>query len=247
MKKQVLLITLCLFFSMVTNALSADVIKISYPFAFKDRFQPGVKHLGFTEGDVLQLGCFIKSTASPIKEVTFKNLDTGLVLTATSGNIEATMAGMYVVLPLPPFKPDKHMGVWEVRVKDEEGNEAKDKTHKLDIKGTMPYLKGLKASGNPLAPMITWTAPNKKDIPKGVRVRYRVRLLRSATDRLYRSDYTNEPRFQVPEGEIKAEDLSKVYVRVECYGYDKNDKVHPMTLELSSQTFMPLKKALGKQ
>ena len=111
----------------------------------------------------------------------------------------------------------------------------------------MPYLEGVKASGNPLAPMITWSAPNEKDIPQGVKVRYRVRLLKDFTDQFYKSSIASGTNIQLPNGVIRSEDLSKIYVRVECQGWDKNDFEHPLPLELQSQTFMPLKEALGKQ
>ena len=43
---------------------------------------------------------------------------------------------------------------------------------------------------------------------------------------------------------IKDEDLSKIYVRVECQGLDKHNKEHPLPLNLQSQTFMTLEEAL---
>jgi len=247
MKRKVVLLTLCLFFAMVTNALSADKIIIKIPFAFKDRFQAGSQQLGFPEGNVLQVGCLIKPAGSPIKEVTTKNLDTGLVLTASPVNIGNIWSGLYMVSPMPSFDPSKHMGVWEIRVKDEKGNEATAKTHKLNIVGEMPYLEGVKASGNPLAPMITWSAPNEKDIPQGAKVRYQVRLLKDFENQFYKSKHTSDTKYQIPEGLIKSEDLSKIYIRVTTQGYDKNDLEHPLPLELRSQTFIPLKEALGKQ
>ena len=246
MKRTIVLLTLCLFYAMVTNALSADFI-ISMPFAFKDRFPPGLQQLGFPEGDVLQLGCFIKPADSPIKEVTIKNLDTGLVLTATSMTSGDILSGLYMVYPMPSFDLNRHMGVWEIRVIDEKGNEETAKTHKLDIKGEMPYIEGLKASGNPLAPTITWSAPNEKDIPQGAAVRYSVRLLTDGDHQIYRSRPSSLTIHHIPEGVIKSEDLSKIYVRVQCQGWDKNDHEHTFPLELQSQTFMPLKEALGKQ
>ena len=242
------LLTLCLFFVMVTNALSVDFI-ISMPFAFKDRFPPGSQQLGFPEGDVLQVGCFIRPADSLIKEVTIKNIDTGLVLKATSETRGDILSGLYHVMPMPPFDPSKHMGVWEIRVKDEKGNEETAKTHKLDMKGEMPYLEGLKASGNPLAPTITWSAPSEKDIPQGVKVSYSVRLLKDSNNQFYRSGFvpgvlTGHP---IPEGVIKSEDLSKIYIRFQCQGWDKNDHEHSFPLELQSQTILPLKEILEKQ
>jgi hypothetical protein len=59
------------------------------------------------------------------------------------------------------------------------------KAHKLDMKKEMPYLEGLKASGNPLAPTITWSAPSEKNIPQGAEVRYCIRLLKDANNHFY--------------------------------------------------------------
>jgi hypothetical protein len=245
MKKIVVLLTLCLFVAMVTNALpEEDKINIQMSWAFMNRFQAGSQQLGFPEGNVLQVGCLIKPAGSPIKEVTVKNLDTGLVLTVPSVNVGNIWSGLYEA-PWRPFDPSKHMGVWEFRVKDEKGNEATAKTHKLDMKGEMPYLEDLKASGNPLAPLISWSAPNEKDIPQGAGVRYRVRLLKDMNNQFYKSKIITNTTHQIPEGTIKTEDLSKIYVRVECQGWAKNDKEHPLPLELQSQTFMTLKEALG--
>ena len=148
---------------------------------------------------------------------------------------------------MPPFDPDKHMGVWEIRVKDEKGNEATAKTHRLSMKGEMPYVEGLKASGNPLAPTLTWAAPSVKGIPASCAIRYQVRLLKDIMNQFYKSKPTADTTYQIPEGVIKSEDLSKIYVRIDTQGWDKTDSEHPIPLELKSQTFMSLEEALGKQ
>jgi hypothetical protein len=243
MKKKAILLTLCLFFSMVVNAFSAYKITIRYPFAFRDRFQASSQQLGFPEGNVLQLGCFIEPADSPIKEVTIKNLDTGLILTATPANLDVIMSGLYYVQPMPPFDSEKHMGVWEIMVKDEKGNEATAKTHKMDINGEMPYVEGLKASGDPLAPVITWSPP--KNIPEGIQVRYRVRLLKDANNQFYISSDIFDTTYKIPQSLIKSDDLSNIYIRIECRGFDKND-FHSVPIEFQSETFMHLKEALGK-
>jgi hypothetical protein len=246
MKKILFFLSLCLFVGMVTNALSEDKIYFPLTWAFVNRFQPGSQQLGAPEGNVIQVGCMIKPADSPIKEVTVKNLDSGLVLTAPPVNVGKIWSGVYEI-PLPPFDPSKHTGVWEIRAIDEKGNEATINTHKLDMKGEMPYLEGLKASGNPLAPTISWSAPNEKDIPQGAEVKYRVRLLKDMNNQFYKSQIITNTSFQIPEGNIKSEELSEIYVRVECQGWDKNEKEHAVPIELMSQTFIPLKEALGKQ
>lgn len=246
MKRKAIAVVLFLFFSLVTNALSAEEkLNIKMSWAFMNRFQAGSQQLGFPEGNVIQVGCLVEPAGSPIKEVTVKNLDSGLFLTAPPVNVGDIWSGLYEI-PLPPFDPSKHMGVWEIRVIDEKGNEATAKTAKLSLKGEMPYLKGLKASGNRLAPMISWSPPDEKDIPQGAEVRYRVRLLKDMYNQFYMSKIISDTSHQIPEGTIKDEDLSKVYVRVECQGWDKNNKEHPLPLSLESQTFMSLEEALGK-
>jgi hypothetical protein len=247
MKQKAVLLTLCLIFAIVSNALAADKIIIKLPFAFQDRFQEGSQKLGFPEGNILQAGCLIKPAGSPIKEVTIKNLDTGLVLTASPQKIGGIYRGLYLVYPMPSFDPDKHMGVWEILVKDEKGNEATAKTHRLSMRGEMPYVEGLKASGNPLAPTLTWKAPTANDIPASCAIRYQVRLLKNSDTQFHRSEGNADTKYQIPEGVIKSEDLSKIYVRIDTQGYDKTDSEHPLPLELKSQTFMSLEEALGKQ
>jgi len=161
------------------------VIKMS--FAFQDRFQEGSQQLCFAEGSVLQVGCQVESAGAPIKEVIVENLDTGLVLTASPLDVGDIWSGLYVVSPLPSFDPSKHMGVWKILVKDEKGNEATAKTHRLNMKGELPYVEGLKASGNPLAPTLTWTAHGKKDIPPNCAIRYQVRLLNDVETQFHKS------------------------------------------------------------
>lgn len=224
-----------------------DEILIKMPFAYQDRFQDGSQQLGFPKGIVLQVGCHIKPSGSPIKEVTVKNLDTGLVLTASPLNVGSIFRGLYLVYPNPPFNPSQHLGVWEILVKDEKGNEATAKTHRLSVKGVMPYVEGLKASGNPIAPTITWKALSKKDIPPSCAIRYQVRLLKNIETQFHKSSVIADTKYQIPEGVIKSEDLSKIYVRIDTQGYDKTDPNHPFALELKSQTFMSLEEALGKQ
>ena len=216
--------------------------------SFKDRFPDNAEKLGFQAGNLFQAGALVTPAGSPIKEVTVKNLDTGLVLKASAApDLNKLFPGIYMVEPMPPFDPSKHMGVWEIRAVDEKGREAVAKTHRMDKDGDMPFVEELKASGDPLAPTISWKAPNEKDIPKGVTVEYRVRLLKDSYNQLYRSPQSmSNTQHQIPEGKIKSEDLSDIYVRVECSGLDKDDSDHPVALELRSETIKPLKDALGK-
>ena len=220
---------------------------IEIPFAFKDRFPDNSKQIDFPPGNYFQVGALVTPADSPIKEVTVKNLDTGLVLkTSAAPDLNKLFPGIYTVDPMPTFDPSKHKGVWEIRAVDEKGREAVAKTHRMDKDGDMPFLEELKASGDPLAPVISWKAPNEKDIPKGVSLEYRVRLLKDIYNQLYRSESLTNTQHQIPEGKIKSEDLSDIYVRVECSGLDKDDSDHPVALELRSETIKSLKDALGK-
>ena len=185
---------------------------------------------------------------SPITEATARNLDTGLVLKLTSkqtGTIYTDI--LFLHWPFPPFDPTIHKGVWEIRVKDEKGNEAVAKTHRLDKVGTMPYVKNIKASGNALAPVITWTAPNKEEIPTKCKTIYLVRLLKDFGNQFYKSKTpTDDPKEQIPEGVLKPENVSDTYVRIESQCLDTDDMDHPVPTELKSETFRSLKEALGK-
>jgi hypothetical protein len=138
------------------------------------------------------------------------------------------------------------MGIWEIRAVDEKGREAVAKTHRMDKDGDMPFVEELEASGDPLAPTISWKAPNEKDIPQGLTVRYVVRLLKNINDQLYRSDSMSNTQYQIPKGKIKSEDLSDLYIRIECQGHDKDDSGHSFPLEIRSETIRSLNDALGK-
>ena len=250
MKRKVVLLTLCFFICGITAVFSANEIKIEYQNAFSMRFPDNIQHLGFPKGLVLAVAAVITPIGYPIipiTEVTAKNLDTGLILKLKSVEIEMQTPGLYSSVPLPPFDPSKHLGVWEIRVKDEKGNEAIANTHKLDKVGEMPYVKDIKASGNPLAPTITWAAPNDKDIPEGCAdLEYRVRLIKDRKKQYYLSYNLPDTKCQIPEGKLKYEDLSDTYVVIICHCSDKDEKAYPIPTEFISETFRPLKEALGK-
>ena len=172
-------------------------------------------------------------------------MDTGLVLKAKALNVGSIWSGLYEVSPMPPFDPGKHPGTWELQVTNEKGDVVSAKTHNLNLKGQMPYVKNVKASGNPLAPVITWAAPDEKNIPKGAKVKYRVRLLKNNRAQFYKSKLASETSCQIPEGKIKPEELSQIYIRIECQGWGASDKEHSLPFELRSNTILPLKEALA--
>ena len=226
----------------------AYAMKIKYAYVFIDRFPDEAGPIGFTPGNVLHLGAIIIPGDSSIIEVTAKNLDTGLVLKLTENYVGPAYKNLiYEFKPFPPLDPSKHPGVWEIRVKDEKGNETIAKTHRLDKVGKMPYVKNIKASGNPLAPTITWTAPDEKDYPAECKIKYRVRLLKRVDSQFYRSKKgLSDTKEQIPEGFLKPEDISDTYVRIETQCWDTDDTDQPVPVELKSETFLPLKEALGQ-
>jgi hypothetical protein len=233
---------------LATVTSQAHAITIKHPFIYVDRFPDESKQLGFPPGNVVQIGAFVTPGDSPITEATAKNLDTGLVLKLTPVQAGAIYTDiLFQYWPYPPLDPSIHKGVWEIRVKDEKGNEAVAKTHRLDKVGTMPYVGNIKASGNPLAPMITWTAPKQEEIPTKCKIVYVVRLLKNINNQFYKTKIpTDDLKEQIPEGFLKPENLSDTYVRIECQCLDTDDMDHPVPIELKSETFRSLKEASGK-
>jgi hypothetical protein len=247
MKKLILMpLFLVIALAMVTPNTYAATIK--YAFVFINQFPDEAEPLGFPTGNVLHLGAFITPGDSSITEVTAKNLDTGLDLKLTRLDVGPIYTDLlYETIPYLPFDPSKHKGVWEIKVKDEKGNEAVAKTHRLDKVGKMPYVGDIKASGNPLAPTITWTAPDEKDYPAECKIKYKVRLLKNHRSQLYKSKKgLSDTKEQIPEGFLKSEDIPDIYVRIECQCWDTDEEDSSMPLELRSQTFRPLKEALGQ-
>jgi hypothetical protein len=226
--------------------LLPDEPLVFYPFAFKDRFPGSSQHLGFQKGELLMVGAFIQPDDNPITEVTATNLSSGLELYLFSPNIGTILSGAYFPVPLPPFNMDYHLGIWEIRVEDEEGNVVHAQTHDLDKTETMPYVKDIQASGDPLAPTISWRAPKQKDVPEWCEVHYRVRLLKYADDQFYASSPTTATFIEIPAGFLAPEDIIDTYVRIECRGIDFNEweyfqpPYYPHPLEIRSETFRPL-------
>jgi hypothetical protein len=245
--KKLILIPLFLVIALAMVNPCAFAMKIKYGYIFVDRFPDEVGSLGFPTGNLVQIGAFITPGDSSITEVTAKNLDTGLSLKLIKHEVGAIYTDLlYDNMPFPPIDPSKHKGVWEIKSRDEKGNEAVAKTHRLDKVGKMPYVKNIKASGNPLAPMITWSAP-EKDYPAECKIRYQVRLLKNIHSQIYKSEkMSSEPKEQIPEGILKSEDIPDTYVRVECQCWDTDEEDSSAPLEIRSNTFRPLKEALGQ-
>jgi len=93
--------------------------------------------------------------------------------------------------------------------------------------------------------MITWSALDPTRYPSECKIKYKVRLLKSNLEQFYATKKgTSETKDQIPEGILKPEDLAETYVRIETQCWDTDDKDQPVPVELKSETFMPLAKAL---
>lgn len=226
----------------------AHAMKIQFTFVFVDRFPEESRPLGFTPGNRVQVGALVTPGDSPIIEATATNLDTGLVLKLAPMKIGAVYTNvLFLHRPYPSVDPDKHYGVWEIRLKDESGKEVVAKTHKLDVEGKIPYVENIKATGSPFAPVITWTAPKKEDVPPGCKIGYRVRLLKNNRSQFYRSKkLLSDTKEEIPKGILKYEEILDTYIRIETQCWDKGEKDHPAPVELKSETFLPFVEAFGQ-
>ena len=244
MKKRNFLIMLLLLVLLGVVPITVQAVEIN-TFVFLDQFPENSVALGFPKERVIQVGAYVKAGDTNIKEVTAVNLESGVTLNARLiGELSKIMPTIYLVEPMPTFDPSKHMGIWEIRVKDDKGEVFAAKTHKLDKIKVMPYVDNLKVSGNPLAPEVSWKEP--KNIPEGCNVMYIVRLLKDYSTQIYRSGNLKETVHVIPEGKLKQEDLDNTYVRIECQCIDSGEPQQPLPLELRSETFIPLKEALSK-
>jgi len=234
--------------ALVLLATNSHATNIKFAFVFIDRFPEESRQLGFTPGVVVQVGAIVKVGDSPIVDATATNMDTGLVLNLASRNIGSIYKNVLLLHnPFPPFDPKKHLGTWEINVKDAKGKEAAAKTHRLDKAATLPYVENIQASGNSLAPMITWNALDPALYPSECKIKYKVRLLKSNLKQFYATKKgTSEAKDQIPEGILKPEDIEDTYVRIETQCWDTDDTDQPVPVELKSETFRPLAEALKR-
>jgi hypothetical protein len=242
MKERFALLFLVLFIMPVLFSLPADAsVSISFPVAFVDRFPGNAQHLGFDKGNLLAVGAFVISDV-PINSVTATNLSSGLVLSATAPDAGPIFSALYQVLPLPPFNAEEHAGVWEIRAEAEDGSWATALTHNLNKEAIMPYVKDIRAFGDPYTPTIVWREPDEKFIPDGCILQHRLRLLTSGNDQFYRSGpiAAYPPGHTIPGDILNEENFYDTWVRVEFSCLDIDDLIHPVAAELRSETFRPL-------
>lgn len=74
MKQGFIVALLCVLFLIAPSIQAENKIIIKMPFVYQEKYQEGSQKLGFPEGKVLELGCFVKPSDSPITQVTAKNL-----------------------------------------------------------------------------------------------------------------------------------------------------------------------------
>jgi len=244
MKSRVAAVTLLAFtFVLIAAVASAKEMTTKWPFAFVEQFPGIVDQLGLKSGNRLSIGIFVIQGDSPVKSVTMRNLKSGETLEVPSAD---TISGLfsadesppilYNFDPMPLFDPEKHTGLWEVTVTDEEGNTVVDKTHNLDKTDELPFVRDLRVSGDPLSPTVTWKEPDPEAVPSWCRKEYRVRLFKDIDTQLHRSDPLSEGKYEVPEGLLKNKDIADTYIRVEFTCYDNEDKDHSLPLERRSET-----------
>jgi hypothetical protein len=246
--RRLLLVPLFLVIVLAMVTPNTHAAKIKLTFVFADHFPADAEALGFSSiGNVLQVGAFIVPGDSPIAEVTARNLDTGVFLELNQIKLGPIYKNLlYEATPFPHFDPSKHNGVWQIKVKDESGKIAFAKTHRLDKEGAMPFVRNIQASGNQLAPAITWEAPRKEDVPSGCKIGYKVRLLKHSRNQFYKSKkLLSDTMEKIPEGFLKPEDIADTFIRIECQCLDANVKEEAKPLQLRSETFQSLKEALG--
>lgn len=230
------------------ESLSSNGISFRYPFAFFDRFPGNAYHLGFKKGPGVgfQVGAMVYPGDAPLTSVTASNLNTGVKVEMESVSLPIK-PGMWSYSA--PWSPEDHRGIWEIMAKDEAGNEATVETHELDMDAVMPFVKEMRASGDPLAPTISWRPPKDKDmedIPEECRLSYVVRLLKAADNQFWQSGGTTSLSVTIPEGVLETEDLFDTWVRIEFRCFDERDygdftpPYWVLPLELRSETFRPL-------
>jgi hypothetical protein len=248
MRKLILVpLFLLIFLAMGSPNTHAAAIKLAFVFA--DNFPADAESLGWSRtGNLLQVGALIVPGDSPIREATARNLDTGLVLKLNQIKLGPIYKNLlYEATPFPYFDPSKHKGVWEIRVVDESGKEAVGNTQRLDKEEAMPFVQNIQASGNQLAPKITWDAPKEEDVPAGCEIRYQVRLIRHVRAQFYKSKKPqSDTKHEIPEGFLKPEDIADTFIRIECQCLKADAKEDAKPLDLRSETFQSLKEALGQ-
>ena len=240
-----------LILSLVNTPSLARDMATKWPFAVVANFPEASGDIGFETGWRLGIGVFVTLGDAPVKSVLLRNSNSGVEFNAQSLEDISQLFSegsekpiIFQTIPMPAFDPEKHSGVWDVIVTDEQGKEVNTQTHNLDIVGIdyWPDVIDVQASGDPLTPTISWSLSDSDSVPDRCATHYRVRLLKDIDTQFHRSDKLTTTTYTIPEGVLKEEDLPNTYVRI---GFACEDKDEPdMPLEIASQAFILLKTLL---
>jgi len=242
----ILFFTFCLLFpnskggDFLMASTAHGQITIPTPFAFTTLNPPISGYMGFDVGQVLAVGAFVSWGDEEIIEAYATNLESGAVLTLANMDSLAIFSGLYESFPNPTFIPEEHLGAWELTFVGASGEVVTAVTQPISVTETMPYVKGVKAEGDPLAPVISWRAIKENMIPNECRVTYELRLLEGDIDlHFYRSPYFPDPVHEIPAGLITEENLPRVWVRTMAWCVDTVTD-HPIAFEARSNRFQNL-------
>lgn len=215
-------------------------ITVPTPFAFTTLNPPISAHMGFDAGQVLAVGAFVSWGDDEIIEAYATNLESGAQLTLANMDSLAIFSGLYESFPNPTFIPEKHLGAWKLTFVGASGDVVTAVTQPISVTETMPLVKGVKAEGDPLAPVISWKAVKENQVPDKCRVTYELRLLEGDIDlHFYRSPYFPDPVHEIPAGLINEEKLPRVWVRTMAWCIDTATD-HPVAFETRSNSFQNL-------
>ncbi len=105
--KKLILIPLFLVIALAMIAPNTYATTIKFAFVFADRFPDEAGPLGFTTGNVVQVGAMVKAGDSPITKATATNLDTGhfLLLIQTSTKVFGKFGSKTKKEMKPSLKP----------------------------------------------------------------------------------------------------------------------------------------------
>ncbi|MBW2258228.1 MAG: hypothetical protein JRI25_27020 [Deltaproteobacteria bacterium] len=228
----------------------ASAMEVYYPFVFQDTFPGSAQHLGFWKGDRLAVGAasVVPGEHAVVRAVA-RNLDTGVELELSSKSLGTIYTGLYQTLPMPPFDPELHTGVWELEFENSIGEVVVAQTHELNMTEPMGFARDVQASMNEDGSVdISWSMYKHQQIPEDCWMRYRVRLLNSSDCQFF-AEYVPDTFIT-----IAAEDLVPgptfpeeclgldTWARIEQVCSDINDP--SVAHEMRSNTFRPLEDLL---
>lgn len=115
------------------------------------------------------------------------------------------------------------IGTWDITATDEDGAFDTDPTHDLNDPMQLDLVTGINFSNNSTTPTITWNSVTNAE-------KYRVVLMRSATDHFWKSDWSNDTTASIDAGVLSPGET--VFVRVQAGDFES-----PGVLENRSSAF----------